>query len=70
MERPWQKAKLTEIPTSAQIPVPGRELTPEQERAALEQRDPAAAARWAAFAERWPGRPRSVHAVGRAPAVG
>jgi mannose-6-phosphate isomerase-like protein (cupin superfamily) len=65
VELPWRKAKLTEIPTSAEIPVPGRELTPEQERAALEQRDPAAAARWAEFAERWPGRPRSVHAVRR-----
>jgi mannose-6-phosphate isomerase-like protein (cupin superfamily) len=61
----WRKAKLTEIPGSHEVPVPGRELTPEQEWEAVRQRDPAAAERWREFAERWPDNDRRTHAVRR-----
>lgn len=40
-EKGWKKARLKEIPSSADIPVPGSTLTKEQEREALRERDPA-----------------------------
>jgi uncharacterized cupin superfamily protein len=58
-------ARLDEIPSSAEIPVPGRELTPEQELETLRERDPAAVARWEEFAHRWPESDRRTHAVRR-----
>jgi mannose-6-phosphate isomerase-like protein (cupin superfamily) len=61
----WRKAKLTEIPGSEAIPVPGLELTPEQEWEARVQRDPLATKRWADFAERWPDNDRTAHSVRR-----
>ena len=65
MERGWQTAKLTEIPGSHEIPVRGRELTPDQEWEAVQQRDPAAAQRWEEFARRWPDNDRTTHAARR-----
>ncbi|TMK72086.1 MAG: cupin domain-containing protein [Actinobacteria bacterium] len=65
MTSSWRKAKLTEIPGSHEIPVPGRELTPEQEWEAVQRRDPAAAQRWADFAERFPENDRRAYAVRR-----
>lgn len=65
MQRGWQTAKLKEIPQSGEIPVPGLELTPEQEWEALEQRDPAVVARWLKFHEDWPNIERTTHAVRR-----
>ncbi|MFY9579795.1 MAG: hypothetical protein WAQ33_10750 [Gaiellaceae bacterium] len=65
MARAWRTAKLTEIPGSDKIPVPGLELTPEQEWEARRQSDPAAAKRWEEFAERWPDSDRTTHAVRR-----
>jgi uncharacterized cupin superfamily protein len=65
VERAWQSAKLTEIPDSGDIPVPGVELTPEQEWEAVQRRDPAAVERWEAFFRRFPERDRTTHAVRR-----
>jgi hypothetical protein len=63
--RGWRTARLTEIPGSEQIPVPGLELTREEEVEARRRRDPAAAARWEEFARRWPDNDRSAHSVRR-----
>jgi mannose-6-phosphate isomerase-like protein (cupin superfamily) len=65
VRRGWQTARLDEIPPSAEIPVPGLHLTPEQELEALRKRDPAAAERWKEFARRWPESDRRTHAVRR-----
>lgn len=65
MERRWQTARLTEIPPSSAIPVPGLDLTREQEWEALAERDPAVVERWEAFARRWPDADRTTHAVRR-----
>jgi mannose-6-phosphate isomerase-like protein (cupin superfamily) len=65
MDRPWRRAKLTEIPASAEIPLPGGDPPLEEEVESLQQRDPAAFARWTAFAERWPDSDRETHAVRR-----
>ncbi len=65
MERGWQTARLKEIPESGEIPVPGLELTFEQEWEALRERDPAVAERWTRFAQRWPDADRTTHAVRR-----
>jgi mannose-6-phosphate isomerase-like protein (cupin superfamily) len=66
MERGWKTAKLTEIPGSYEIPVPGQpELTLEEEWEATKKRDPAAIDRWQAFEDRWPDSDRRTHAVRR-----
>jgi mannose-6-phosphate isomerase-like protein (cupin superfamily) len=61
----WQTAKLKEIPESGEIPVPGLDLTPEEEWAALTKRDPGAVERWTKYFERWPNAERTTHAVRR-----
>jgi mannose-6-phosphate isomerase-like protein (cupin superfamily) len=61
----WRTAKLTEIPGSEQIPVPGLDRTPDEESEARRRRDPAALQRWDEFARRWPENDRSAHAVRR-----
>ncbi len=58
-------ARLEEIPRSAEIPVPGPTLTPEEEEQALRERDPAAVERWAGFAENPRAAERVAHAVRR-----
>src|SRR5712691_437951 len=65
MERGWRTAKLTEIPSAYEIPIPGLDLTREQEWDELVKRDPAAAQRWEEFGERWPESDRATHAVRR-----
>lgn len=59
MEKDWQAANLDEIPSNAEIPVPGGEAAPIQER------DPAAFARWTKWAEDYPDNDRLSHAVRR-----
>jgi mannose-6-phosphate isomerase-like protein (cupin superfamily) len=48
----WIVARLEDIPPSAEIPVPGLELTPEEEQAALRERAPVAVATWERMRQR------------------
>jgi hypothetical protein len=45
-EKGWIVARLEDIPPSIEIPVPGLELTPEEEQAALRERAPHAVETW------------------------
>jgi mannose-6-phosphate isomerase-like protein (cupin superfamily) len=64
-ERGWSVARLAEIPTNAEIPVPGSTLTRDEERAALRERDPAFIGRIEKLNERFPELTGTWHAVRR-----
>jgi mannose-6-phosphate isomerase-like protein (cupin superfamily) len=53
-EKGWKRARLEDIPSSADIPVPGSTLTKEQEREALRERDPAFIERVQKLTARYP----------------
>jgi mannose-6-phosphate isomerase-like protein (cupin superfamily) len=64
-QRQWQAAKLEEIPASAEIPVPGLDLAPEEEERALTERAPRAIATWNKAAQKYGEIKRRTHAVRR-----
>jgi mannose-6-phosphate isomerase-like protein (cupin superfamily) len=62
----WTTSRLEDVPSSAEIPVPGApRLSAEEERDQLVARDPAAAERFANFARQWPNSTWRTHAVRR-----
>ncbi len=61
----WKAARLEDIPSSAEIPVPGSQATPEEDERALAERAPWILERWEAAAARWPDADRRTHAVRR-----
>jgi mannose-6-phosphate isomerase-like protein (cupin superfamily) len=64
-ERRWIVAKLEQIPSSAEIPVPGLELTPEEEERAIRERAPRATTTWEKMQRKYGGVNRRTHAVRR-----
>jgi hypothetical protein len=64
-EKRWITAKLEDIPSSAEIPVPGLELTPEEEAEAILARAPRAAETWDRAEHKFGGVNRRTHAVRR-----
>jgi predicted enzyme related to lactoylglutathione lyase/mannose-6-phosphate isomerase-like protein (cupin superfamily) len=64
-QRLWVKATLEKIPSSAEIPVPGLELTPEQEEQAVRERAPRASSTWDKAARKYGRITRRTHAVRR-----
>jgi mannose-6-phosphate isomerase-like protein (cupin superfamily) len=64
-DRGWSVARLDEIPTDPEIPVPGSTLTREQEREALRERDPAFIERVQNLTARYPDMQGTWHAVRR-----
>lgn len=61
----WSVARIEEIPTNPEIPVPGSTATPEEERAALRERDPAFIERVQRLTARFPDTNWTWHAVRR-----
>jgi mannose-6-phosphate isomerase-like protein (cupin superfamily) len=62
-DKGWIAVRLEDVPSSADIPVPGLDLTAEEERQALERRAPIAVEIWNRFGERMAK--RRTHAVRR-----
>jgi mannose-6-phosphate isomerase-like protein (cupin superfamily) len=58
-EQAWRAARYDEIPSNAEIPVPGGEAAP------IRERDPAALERWTKWAEDFPDNDRRSHGVRR-----
>ena len=64
-ERRWTRAKLEEIPSSADIPVAGLKLTPEDEEKAIRERAPRTVLTWEEAAQKYGKINRRTHAVRR-----
>jgi mannose-6-phosphate isomerase-like protein (cupin superfamily) len=64
-ERGWTVTRLGDVPSNAQIAVPGSTLTREEEREALKERDPAFVERVRKLGERFPEMHGTWHAVRR-----
>jgi mannose-6-phosphate isomerase-like protein (cupin superfamily) len=64
-EKGWNRARLEEIPSSAQIPVPGSTQSREEERKALRERDPEFIERVKKLTARYPDMHMRWYAVRR-----
>jgi len=64
-EKGWAAARLEDVPSSAEIPVPGLDLTSEEELEAIRRRAPQAVAAWKKAREKYCEITRRTHAVRR-----
>lgn len=61
----WIAVALSDVPSSSDIPVPGLELTPDEELDVLRERAPVAVATWEGMSEKYGPINRRTHAVRR-----